>query len=169
MRDTPKSIKVHLLRWLIIPFFAMLFSLMIFISIVSWILLGEIRKNQTTLLSSISNTTRQYLMETGLMIRTLTSLIGSVELDTYNSLLKEFRTEYTRFSSLYYLNSEGVVLLHNTDAYQITGFDLSYETFFTESRMSREIYFSEPYISINDGSVVSSSPIPSLKMMNSRD
>jgi signal transduction histidine kinase len=137
----------------------MQFALSISVVVSAFFLLRSILYEQDAVLDGLSVQINQYLDETGQLVHTLSDTNQFLDRDQMLSFLDHLREIYPRFSALYVLDSEGIVVVESAEKPILLGLDLSGEEFFQASSGS-ETRYSEPFVSLLTNQVVVTAASP---------
>ncbi len=115
-------------------------------------LLDEIRHEQQTRINSLTQITDQYIDDTSNLIHTLGHMFSSDNEGVHRTeMLKNIREDYPRFTTVYFLDRNGKIVLENGSMVNMLGLDLSGEPFYKAVINTKDSYVSETFISLETG------------------
>lgn len=109
-------------------------------------------ERHTLLINALVHQSNQYLLETNNLMKTLGYTLADFSPTHQAHLLAQSRLNYPRFNSFYFIDAQGKVCVENTSSsLSMIGQDLSNEIYFFHARQSPATFFSDPFISSDNG------------------
>jgi signal transduction histidine kinase len=141
----------------------LLFMLVLVMGLSSYIIYQDVQEEQTLLVSGIVRLGNQYLDETNTLLHTLSSILPSMRAEERTLALENTRKNYPRFTTLYVLDKNGIVLNEeqSTHLQSVAGFDFSGEEYFKSIKEYRQPYISSTFFSLasDDVAIIMAHPI----------
>lgn len=110
-----------------------------------------ILERQHLLISSLVNQGNLFLENTEQVMVSQALFIDEFTSQEQTKFLEQIREEYPRFTSLQFIDSNGIVVSESTAARSLINLDLSGEPFFENAQQIDDAHFSDPFISLTSG------------------
>lgn len=164
--NSPLSLTSSLRRGIVIPSIIILLVVLIVIFSGSFLIKDEIYQQQLSTVNAINREADLYFNDVETLIKFISEAVQEYSSEEQKEFLKKIRTNYPRFSSLYLLNSDGIVTVDDSEFESIKGLDYSRESFYLQTSSNKNIYISSPSISLSTGNISIVTAFPILKNDN---
>ncbi|HXV99258.1 MAG TPA: cache domain-containing protein, partial [Anaerolineae bacterium] len=154
------SLRVALLQMVLIPALGVIIILVGVFIISAYITQSQIIQGQQNLINILAQQSNQYLIETRQLLITLASSMLDLDSKIQQKLLSQARANYPRFTAIYLLDNTGRVIAESTESLSLMNLDMTGEAFYRHAQSSKDVFFSDPFISPSTGHVSVTGVIP---------
>lgn len=159
IKQQPVSLSRTLFKYVIGPVTTVYAVIFIIIITSSVLITQSILQRQEAQISSIANQIEMYLTEIDRLLIAVGDSLFHLESEERSEYLSHIKSNNPRFTALYLVDPDGIVVIETSDDPVLLGLDLSGETFYS-TRSRNNTYFSDPFVSLLAGDVVVTAAAP---------
>jgi PAS domain S-box-containing protein len=110
---------------------------------------SSVKKRQVQVIDTLTMHVDQYLEETEHLLHVAGHSIFDIPAKNQSSALAQVRNHFPRYSNLLLLDEDGNVIIEESDIPSLLGLDMTGQPYYKAAIASRDIIFSDPFVSIS--------------------